>query len=115
MSKLNKIDYSKRKTLENLWENYSFKLKNKIEVLWIKEWVLKKHDKIVIKKITLKNDKPHHVCFYIERDWKKVKEIVMSGWVFLNNFISQINPEDIILKNKEEHKEKVEKIINKKD
>ncbi len=115
MWKFDKINYSKRKTLSNLWEWYSFELKNKVTALWIKEGTFKKWDIITIKKIILKNDKPHHVCIEVIRDSKAINEINMSWWVFLNNFINNINRTDIIEKDIDKTKSKIDTIIKKED
>lgn len=108
-------NYSKRKTLENIWEWYEITLKNKLSVLWIKEWTFKKWDIIKINEIKLKKDKPHHVKFSVKRGWEKIKDLEMSGWVFLKAFIESINPKDIIYKTQEDSKEEVKNILNKKD
>ncbi len=115
MWKFEKINYSKRKTLNNLWEWYIINLTNKVSALWIEEWTFKKWDQIIIKKIILKEEKPHHVTFQVKRDWVKINTLEMSWWVFLNNFINHIDKVDIVEKNTSINKNKVEKIINKKD
>jgi len=107
-----KLNYSKRKTLTNLWEWYNIILKNNVTALWVKEGIFKKWDHVIIKKYTLENDKPHHVILSVKRNWKEIQDIDMSGWVFLNNFISHIDKKDIILKTKEKNKDKVNWILD---
>ncbi len=106
---MEKINYSKTKTLKNIEKWYKFELSKKISVLWLKDSTFKKWDTIIIKEIKLKKDKPHNVNFDIIREGEKIKNINMSWWVFLSNFVNEIDSNLIILKS--ETKEKIDKII----
>lgn len=111
-NKINKSDFSTRKTLENIkisnW--LSFNLSKNIQALAIKDSTFEKWDTITIKNIDLKEEtdkKTHNVFFTVTNEnWKNI-ELNMSWWIFLKTFIEEIDPELIIFKTKE----KVDKII----
>ncbi len=111
-NKINKSDFSTRKTLENIkLSNWlSFSLSKNIQALAIKNSTFEKWDTITIKHIDLKEDteqKTHNVFFEVtNQSWKNI-ELNMSWWIFLKTFIEEIDPELIIFKTKE----KVDKII----
>ena len=99
----NKLDYSTRDTLENikLKPNYTFILNKDIDAVWTKKWDFEKWDTFEIVEIELKEDhdkSTHTVKFRVTNHKWKTREYDMSGWVFLKNFIEQIEQSDIAYK-----------------
>lgn len=111
-NKINKSDFSTRKTLENIKLNnwLSFHLSKNIQALAINNSTFEKWDTITIKHIDLKEeteDKTHNILFSVtNKNWKNI-ELNMSWWIFLKTFIEEIDPQFIIFKTKE----KIDKII----
>jgi hypothetical protein len=108
-----KKNYSTKKTLINLWEWYSIILKSDLSALWIPDGSFLKWDKVIIEKLKINEDSPHRVKLSIHREWKKTNKIEMSWWVFMKNFISHINQNDVIEKHQEKNKKDVESILKK--
>lgn len=103
MKKPNKSDYSTRETLKNiqLVDWYSFTLKKDIHAVWTKKWDFEEWDVVEILKIELKEEhdnSTHEVKFKVTNKKWKTKEYEMSGWVFLKNFIEELNESDISYK-----------------
>lgn len=122
MKKTNRIDYSTRETLKNIQLNnwYSFTLKKDIHAVWTKKWDFDEWDLIEILWVELKEEhdnSTHEVKFRVTNKKWKTKDYEMSGWVFLKNFIEQLNESDIIYKAiekvKDEVKTDVERVTNK--
>ena len=122
--KFYKLDYSTRDTLLNikLKTNYTFILKKDIDAVWTKKWDFEKWDKFEIIEIELKEEhdkSTHTVKFRVTNHKWKTREYDMSGWVFLKNFIDQIEQSDIIYKKieilQDEVKSDVENITNKEE
>jgi len=103
MSKNHKLDYSTRDTLENikLKTNYTFVLNKDIDAVWTKKWDFEKWDTFEIIEVELKEEhdkSTHNVKFKVTNHKWKTREYDMSGWVFLKNFIEQIEQSDIAYK-----------------
>lgn len=120
MKKPNKSDYSTRETLKNikLIDWYSFTLKKDIHAAWTKKWDFEEWDLIEIIEVVLKEEndhRTHEVKFKVtNKKWKK-REYEMSGWVFLKNFIEELNENDIAYKIeeiKDEVKTQVEEVTS---
>lgn len=118
MKKPNKSDYSTRETLKNiqLVDWYSFTLKKDIHTAWKEKWTFEEWDLIEIIEIEIKEEhdhRTHEVKFKVTNKKWKTKEYEMSGWIFLKNFIEELNESDIsykVEKIKDEVKSDVEKI-----
>lgn len=99
----NKLDYSTRDTLANikLKPNYTFILNKDIDAVWTKKWDFEKWNTFEIISIELKEDhdkSTHTVKFRVTNHKWKTRDYDMSGWVFLKNFIEQIEQSDIAYK-----------------
>lgn len=99
----NKLDYSTRDTLANikLKPNYTFILNKDIDAVWTKKWDFEKWDNFEIIEVELKEEhdkSTHTVKFKVTNHKWKTREYTMSGWVFLKNFIEQIEQSDIAYK-----------------
>lgn len=99
----NKLDYSTRDTLANikLKPNYTFILNKDIDAVWTKKWDFEKWDNFEIIEVELKEDhdkSTHTVKFRVTNHKWKTRDYDMSGWVFLKNFIEQIEQSDIAYK-----------------
>ncbi len=99
----NKLDYSTRDTLANikLKPNYTFILNKDIDAVWTKKWDFEKWDNFEIIEVELKEEhdkSTHTVKFKVTNHKWKTREYAMSGWVFLKNFIEQIEQSDIAYK-----------------
>lgn len=112
MSKNHKLDYSTRDTLSNIKikTGYTFILNKDIDAVWTKKWDFEKWDTFEIIEIQLKEDhdkSTHEVKFRVTNHKWKTRDYDMSGWVFLKNFIEQIEQSDIAYKKIEKAQEEV--------
>lgn len=106
------------KTLQNLWEWYSFTLLKNVSPLTMEKDFFKKWDIVIINEIIVKE---HHdsikVEFSIIRDWKTATWFKMSWGIFLSYFLTSLEKENVILSETiNKNKDKIVEIIeDKKD
>lgn len=117
MSKNHKLDYSTRDTLANikLKPNYTFILNKDIDAVWTKKWDFEEWDIFEIISIELKEESDrwtHNVKFRVTNSKWKTREYEMSGWVFMKNFIEQIEQSDIVYKKIEVIKDEVKTTVD---